>query len=76
MFFINIVENPSLHSPISCLHVERYKVIDMVNNSIIENKDELQCVVGKNYLPFGSSQQPALNDYADNVDTLAFILSN
>lgn len=74
--FINIVENPSMHSPISCLHVERYKVIDMVNNSIIENKDELQCVVGKNYLSFGSSQQPALNDYADNVDTLAFILSN
>lgn len=73
--FINIVENKSLHSPISCLHVERYSTIDEVNNFIIDEKENIQCVVGKGYLDFGKSQQPTLSDYADNEDTLKFILS-
>ncbi|MFN8237137.1 MAG: acyl-CoA reductase [Chitinophagales bacterium] len=72
--FINIVENKSLHSPISCLHLERYETIEAVNDAIMAEKDQIQCVVGKGYLPFGKSQQPGLNDYADNVDTLKFIL--
>lgn len=72
--FINIVENKSLHSPISCLHVERYETIDAVHESVIAEKEQIQCVIGKGYLPFGKSQQPCLNDYADNVDTMKFIL--
>lgn len=58
--FINIVENKSLHSPISCLHVERYENIDEVNNYIIDEKENIQCVIGKDYLAFGKSQQPGL----------------
>ena len=73
--FVNIVERKSLHSPISCLHVERYESIDDVNNFIIDERDNIQCVVGKKFLEFGKSQQPGLSDYADNVDTLKFILS-
>lgn len=73
--FINIVENKSLHSPISCLHVERYNDIDEVNNFIIDERENLQCIVGKDYLDFGKSQEPTLSDYADNVDTMKFILS-
>ncbi len=73
--FVNIVENKSLHSPISCLHIERYNDIDEVNNFIIDERDNLQCIVGKDYLDFGKSQQPTLSDYADNVDTMKFILS-
>ena len=73
--FINIVENKSLHSPISCLHVERYNSINEVNNFIIDEKENIQCVVGKGYLHFGKSQQPTLSDYADNVDTMKFIFS-
>ncbi len=73
--FINIVENKSMQSPISCLHVERYNSIDDVNNFIIEEKENIQCVVGKNYLNFGDSQQPTLSDFADNVDTMKFLIS-
>lgn len=73
--FINIVENKSLHSPISCLHVERYASMDEVNNFIIDEKENIQCIVGKGYLVFGKSQEPTLSDYADNVDTMKFILS-
>ncbi len=73
--FVNITENKSLHSPISCLHVERYETIDDVNNFIIDERENIQCIVGKDYLDFGKSQQPTLSDYADNVDTMKFILS-
>jgi len=73
--FINIVENNSLHSPISCLHVERYKTLEDVNKNIAEQTEKIQCVVGKGYLEFGKSQQPGLSDYADNVDTMEFILN-
>jgi hypothetical protein len=72
--FVNITENKSLHSPISCLHVERYETIDEVNNFIIDERENIQCIVGKDYLDFGKSQQPTLSDYADNVDTMKFIL--
>jgi len=37
--------------------------------------DEIQCVVGKNQLPFGSLQKPLLSQYADGVDSLAFLTS-
>ncbi len=73
--FINIVENNSLHSPISCLHVERYKTLEDVKKNIAEQTENIQCVVGKGYLEFGKSQQPRLSDYADNVDTMEFILN-
>ena len=42
-----------------------------------ENKEDIQCVVG-NYLdlcevPYGKSQKPRLQDFADNVDTFQFL---
>lgn len=73
--FINIVENNSLYSPLACLHYEYYNTNDDVINYIIDEKDNLQCIVGKEYLPFGKSQQPTLNDYADNIDILKFIIN-
>lgn len=71
--FINIVENKSLYSPLACLHYEFYNSNDDVINYIIDEKDNLQCIVGKEYLPFGKSQQPSLTDYADNIDVLNFV---
>ncbi|HNE50408.1 MAG: acyl-CoA reductase [Chitinophagales bacterium] len=73
--FINIVENKSLHSPISCLHYERYASEKDVQSYLETEKENIQCIIGKGFLPFGSSQQPTLTDYADNVDTLKFITS-
>lgn len=71
--FINIVENKSLYSPLACLHYEFYNSNDDVINYIIDEKNNLQCIVGKEYLPFGKSQQPSLTDYADNIDVLNFV---
>lgn len=66
-----LLEDKSPFSPISVLNYTFYKELNSGFPSL-ENK-ELQCLVGRQFLPFGKSQQPALNDYADGVDTLKFL---
>jgi len=62
-------ENPSPFAAISQIHYQQYKLGAMPKL----NMDEIQCVVGKNQLPFGSLQKPLLDQYADGVDSLAFL---
>ena len=38
-----------------------------------DNKDQLQCIVSKDAVPFGATQNPNLWDYADGVDTIGFL---
>ena len=44
-----------------------------------KNKDKLQCIVSKysknNFIAFGQTQSPALWDYADDEDTLKFLIA-
>jgi hypothetical protein len=35
--------------------------------------EKIQCVVGHGFIPFGKAQQPELWDYADGVNTMAFL---
>ena len=69
-----LVEEGSVFSPISQLNYEYYNDPETLMNSLKQNKD-LQAIAGKNFIPFGDLQKPALNDYADGVDTMAFLLS-
>jgi hypothetical protein len=73
--FINIVENTGLTSPVACLYYERYQSIDDVNERLKKDALKIQCVTGKGHLPFGATQEPELWDYADQADTVEFILS-
>jgi hypothetical protein len=66
-------ENSSLFSPISQLHYEYYSDVNNVYAQLDNNQD-VQCVVGKENIPFGRAQRPALNDYADKADILQFLL--
>ncbi|WP_126970677.1 acyl-CoA reductase [Gynurincola endophyticus] len=68
-------ENQQLFSPVSQLNYEFYEngTTEIVN-SLIEKKDELQCIVGREYISFGTAQQPKPDQYADGVDTLTFLL--
>lgn len=68
-----LVEEPALFSPISQLNYEFYTDRDKLISSLSEN-DDLQCIVGSNFTPFGSAQNPAVDEYADRVDTLEFLL--
>jgi hypothetical protein len=66
-------KDDSLFSPVSVLHYEFYDDPEIIVNSLTGNPG-IQCIVGMNFIPFGQSQQPALTDYADSVDTLQFLL--
>ena len=68
---IVLSENPSPFSPIGQLNYSFYTDKDEALRSI--DRDTLQCVVGKGHVPFGHAQRPALTDFADGVDTLAFL---
>ncbi|UYQ91109.1 acyl-CoA reductase [Chitinophaga horti] len=65
-------ENPSLFSPLSVLHYEFYTDILALHAELRAN-DEVQCIVGRGGVAFGAAQQPSLSDYADGVDTMAFL---
>ncbi|WP_439556571.1 acyl-CoA reductase [Dyadobacter sp.] len=75
--FLMITENSALVSPISVLHFETYTDLDTVQSALNESAEKIQCVVGNagipGNVPFGKSQEPGLSDYADAVDTMAFL---
>jgi len=68
---IVLIENPMPFSPISQLHYQFYDKKDDVLNSL--NMEEIQCIIGKDFLPFGEAQQPKMDDFADGVDTMEFL---
>lgn len=73
--FLIVKEDPALVSPVGSLFIERYSDASHPKNYIENHRDEIQCVVGHGFTPFGNAQCPKLNDYADGVDTLAFLSS-
>jgi len=69
----------SYHSPASVVFFEHYSSLEAVKNKLQSDAELLQCIVAKdgkftNSLPFGQAQHPAITDYADHVDTMAFLL--
>ncbi|WP_300602271.1 acyl-CoA reductase [Niabella sp.] len=69
-----LVEDAGVFSPVSQLNYAFYSnkanlVGELVNNPSV------QCIVGHDCIPFGQAQSPAIDQYADGEDTLAFLLS-
>jgi hypothetical protein len=72
--FILLKEDPDhLACPTASLLYSRYSSATEAQDFLEKHRDAIQCVVGHGYLPFGNAQAPALSDYADGVDTLAFL---
>lgn len=75
--FLTIKEDSSYASPISSVFYEFYENLDEIKNRLNTDAEQIQCVVSNNLIEnsvsFGQTQQPRLWDYADNVDTLAFL---
>lgn len=78
---ILLVENNAVFTPISVVNYEYYR--PEVNGTefpsphhlfpTLKASPDVQCIVGEGGIPFGTAQQPSLNDYADGVDTLQFL---
>lgn len=67
-----LVENPSPASPIAQLHYEYYEDRNGAVARASRN-ESIQCVVAEGAVPFGGAQTPAVCDFADGVDTMAFL---
>lgn len=73
-----LVEEEKFASPVSVLHYEYYSDPVALRNHLLVNNEKIQCVVSEadfltNTVPIGKSQSPELWDYADGVDTMAFL---
>jgi hypothetical protein len=73
--FLMIKESSDLHSPVGVLYFEYYDSSEKIEEYLRENNKHIQCVIGKGYIPFGYSQQPVITDFADNVNTLDFLVT-
>lgn len=67
-----LIEDKNLFSPISQLNYEFYSDPDKLAIALSGNED-LQSVTGAGFRAFGSNQHPELDDWADGVNTLAFL---
>ncbi|HLW63332.1 MAG TPA: acyl-CoA reductase [Flavobacterium sp.] len=77
--FMTLKEDEGYASPISSVFYERYDDLEKIIEKLHRDKEQIQCVVSNNLmpesLPFGTTQKPELWDYADNVDTMIFLVS-
>lgn len=77
--FLTIKEDSSYASPISSVFYEYYETLSEVKNRLEQDTDQIQCIVSNNLIKksigFGQTQQPNLWDYADNIDTISFLLT-
>ena len=77
--FLLLKEDDALVSPISTCFYEIYENQAHLKALIKEKADKIQCIVSKenrfkgSYI-FGEAQTPKLEDFADGVDTMEFLL--
>jgi hypothetical protein len=71
---ILLIEDTAIFSPISQLNYEFYSGNDDLSAKLPAAQD-LQCIAGKGFTPFGEGQCPSISDYADGVDTLKFLVA-
>jgi hypothetical protein len=77
--FLLLTEENSYASPPSVIYYSYYQSLEEVKTWLEMDRELIQCVIGDNSnelsaIPFGMAQYPELWDYADGIDTLAFLL--
>ncbi|WP_416442189.1 acyl-CoA reductase [Leeuwenhoekiella sp. A16] len=76
--FLILKEDKTYSSPIAVVFYEYYTNEEELKIKLEADSDQIQCIVSKDFIDseidFGNSQQPKLDDYADGIDTVAFLL--
>jgi hypothetical protein len=72
--YMLLKESREVSSPVSVLFYEYYDTEKNLSEKLSEHSEKIQCICGKKYIPFGKAQYPKLWDYADNLDTLEFLV--
>jgi hypothetical protein len=77
--FLLLKESSDFSSPIAVLFYEYYDSLKDLKQNLSSQDENIQTVVSSSgierEIPFGSSQSPELWDYADNIDTLEFLIN-
>lgn len=76
--FLMIKEDQSYSSPIATVFYEYYDSLNDLKEKLSRDVEKIQCIVSngfiKNEVAFGQTQHPKINDYADGIDTVTFLL--
>lgn len=71
--FILLKESEDLHSPLAMVYHHTYSSKADIESFLTKHAQEIQVVIGHDYLPFGEAQMPQWTDYADNFDTMIWL---
>jgi len=71
--FMLLMEHEQLQAPLSMVYYHYYSNEEEVKNYLEVHKEQLQCIVGLEHLPFGSTQEPQIKEYADGIDTMQWL---
>lgn len=72
--FVLLREHPELKPPVSVLHYQRYTDSVDAQQRLAALENQIQCVQSsEGPTPFGKGQEPELWDFADGVNTYAFL---
>jgi len=81
--FLLLKEDEHTASPLAVVFFEYYDTLAAVEAKLNAQQEAIQCVLSETKLQiqspqfsFGGSQAPALDDYADGVNTLDFLANN
>lgn len=76
-----LVEDKRIKSPLGVLHFTYYNDTSEIAAFVTANTDNIQCIVSDSscsvqHVDFGTAQYPDLWDFADQIDTLQFLLTS
>lgn len=74
-----LTESEQYSSPIPVLYYEFYKNIESVKEKLSLDDEFIQCIATDAFtnsktVPIGCTQSPGLDDYADGIDTIKFLI--
>lgn len=78
--FLMFTESQAMVSPLSVVYYETYETLPQLMAEFDAQNEKIQCIVANpeelpGAVPFGQAQSPGLADFADGVDTMAFLAS-
>ncbi|WP_373512765.1 acyl-CoA reductase [Persicitalea sp.] len=76
--FLMFTESEAIISPLSVVYYESYDSLPQLIAELDTQNEKIQCIVADpekipGAVPFGQAQSPGLDDFADGVDTMAFL---
>jgi hypothetical protein len=74
--FLILREHEALATPVSVIHYEYYNDEKDLHDKLKQHAGQIQCIAGKDFIPFGKTQQPGLTDYADGVDVMKWLVAS